>query len=277
MIQHYNIGLLFPETDDEILALESVDEIRGIVKEICRIKSLMRVNHISYTLYYNNENLKAFAEKAQILDHAEYLANSLDQLRKIMDKRSCNIANIKGVFRTDCYYGEWRIQDENKVVGAPKLFKVLSECVENKDTKTYILSLSVEDTIGRDIVPIIIDAQHKENLPRLVKLQYCHPASTFIEILDADIDKRSFSLRNVTKFLRTNYTYWPTHQRIYQNIDTNDYWYYDFYHREYKKHYEVFNSVDYKHVGEADMEGNMIPDTKDKDKSIKKYIVGQNR
>ena len=275
-MRHFNIGLLFPQTDDEILAIESVEVVHSIVKEIKHIKSLMHDNSMSYTLYYNNENLKAFAKKTQILDNAEYLANSLEQLRKILDKCSRDIAYIKGEFQADCYYGEWRINGVDRVVEAPKLYKILSEREGNEDTKTYILSLLVEDSVERDFVPIIIDAQHKDNLPRLVKIQYCHPASTFIEILDAEIDKRSFSLRDQAKFLRTNYTYRPSHQRIYQNLVTKDYWYYDFYHRENKKHYEVFNSTDYKHVGEADMEGNMIPGTKENDKSIKKYIIGNN-
>jgi hypothetical protein len=43
-------------------------------------------------------------------------------------------------------------------------------------------------------------------------------------------------------------------QSIYVETATRNYWYYDYFHRENKKHYEVFNQEGI-HLGEANING----------------------
>ena len=75
-----------------------------------------------------------------------------------------------------------------------------------------------------------------------------------------------------------NINFEPTHyrwikQRIYRRLEDGNYWYFDFFHRENNIHYEVFNA-DGDHVGEADGNGNMIPDSVDNRKSISDILHG---
>ena len=63
-------------------------------------------------------------------------------------------------------------------------------------------------------------------------------------------------------------------QRIYQRIEDGNYWYFDFYHRENKIHYEVFD-VAGSHLGEANAEGALVDGKADAKKSISKILHGK--
>ena len=80
--------------------------------------------------------------------------------------------------------------------------------------------------------------------------------------------KKKFSLEDRALFQRTNSIYTPTKQRVYREIRTGNYWYFDAYH---KNHYEVFDAND-NHLGEASMDGIIDYSKADKSRSIKSLI-----
>lgn len=95
-----------------------------------------------------------------------------------------------------------------------------------------------------------------------------------IELCCAD-DKSTFEnycptiIEDAEAFLKTD-SFRPTARvikgaRMYRNVRTNQYWYLDTFH---KTHFEVFDAQE-KHLGEADLNGILIPNTADKTKNGK--------
>ncbi len=80
--------------------------------------------------------------------------------------------------------------------------------------------------------------------------------------------EKKFSLEDKSRFQRTNSIYAPTKQRVYREIKTCRYWYFDACH---KNHYEVFDEND-NHLGEASMEGVIDSSKADPSRSIRSLI-----
>lgn len=78
-----------------------------------------------------------------------------------------------------------------------------------------------------------------------------------------------FTLENNSKFYKTKFFY--GNQSIYLELSTGYYWYYDFFHRENKQHYEVFDKLG-NHIGEASMSGDLNRSLADSNKTIKDII-----
>ena len=271
-MKEYHIGLLFPETPDEILEFDEECKVRDICNWMQSIKSDLRRTKANYTFYYDSANLKEFAKQVSGLhDDSAYLDNALAQLREMIGRDAIDVDNRKDLYATDCEYRRWRLENYDSGEVHP-LLKVMAERKRHKHAETIILSFMMSDSYMREIIPIIKDAWQIASLPLLSNLPYYHPAPSFLDELDADFDQRPFVLSDKTLFDRTNFTYWPSNQRIYQKKATLDYWYYDFCHRENKQHYEVFSSTTYKLVGEADLDGNVDYSKADDNKSIKKYV-----
>ena len=273
-MKEYHIGLLFPETQEEILEFDEESKIRDICNWMHMVKSDLRRTKANYTCYYDSTNLKEFADQIKELYKSLYLDNAIVQLREMIGRNAVDVNNNRDLYSSDCIYRRWRLEncDSQEI---HSVLKVMAEKNRSKKAETIILSFLMSDSYGRSFVPVIKDAWHIASLPLLSNIPYYHPAPSFLEELDADFDQRPFVLSDKTLFDRTNYTYWPSNQRIYQNKETHDYWYYDFFHRENKEHYEVFSSTTYKLLGEANMNGEVDYSKADDNKSIEKYITGK--
>ncbi len=81
-----------------------------------------------------------------------------------------------------------------------------------------------------------------------------------------------FSLIGNREFERTNYRW--VHQTMFKKTSDNSYWYFDYFHRDNKIHYEVFNE-DGDHLGEASAAGVLQPGTADRNKSIADILHGK--
>ena len=117
---------------------------------------------------------------------------------------------------------------------------------------------------SRSFLPVFKDALHKTDLPVFAQID---------QVFDlADLDywlarnPAVFDLRDPERFERTNYVWGASKERIYRELKTGHHWYFDRFHRDNKVHYEVFDSDGKKHLGEADANGNLIPNTAGKDK-----------
>ncbi len=265
-MEHIDVFLLFPETEDEILELgEETQAYSKIVNDLTELKELLK--GLKYRLYYDSDNLKNFIKKAQELSDKKYLDNIGQQIRVTLDKRTTDVHVTPNAI-SDCQYYKW---DANNPIlckntsiipsSAEKLFHSL------EDSEVVIVSFIKEDSHHRDIMPVIKDARHI--LPEFCCVRYFNPVNTFAEWLYCQIKNKPFCLQNLTRFERTSYIY--EKQRIYQEKGTAHYWYYDYFHKDNKEHYEVFDKQGL-HLAEADINGNLDLSKKDNNKSIQGII-----
>lgn len=75
--------------------------------------------------------------------------------------------------------------------------------------------------------------------------------------------KSRVSLKDKSRFRGTSFV--RIKQRIFVEIATGRYWYFDYYHKDNKRHYEVFNAGGM-HDGEATELGVLIQDQQTKTK-----------
>ena len=262
-MEKLNIFLKFPESADEILALgDDIDKYHSIVKDLALVKQLM---DNEYHFYYDAENISTFCKNATLLIQEKYLGNIKKQLQSLLNKRATNIVE-QPLFQSDCCYFQW-----NGSTTCLSQDHILSSATEKhiaeKGQKTIVISFLCEDPWNRGILPMIKDAPHHPELPILSNIPYFNPIGTFVEWNKVRTENRTISLSDVAKFERTEKIWERTGQRIYRERKTKRYWYYDFFHKDNKEHYEVFDCFG-EHLGEANTNGYLDTSKKDSSKSI---------
>jgi hypothetical protein len=85
----------------------------------------------------------------------------------------------------------------------------------------------------------------------------------------SSLDSLDFSLYDKRRFQKTQLKW--IKQSIFKEFTTNYYWYFDFFHKDNKRHYEVFDSLG-DHIGEANEQGFIQQGTSDIRKSIRHLI-----
>jgi hypothetical protein len=264
-MEQLNIFLLFPESDDEILAMgDDCSRYLDIPKQLSLIKAIVKKHN--HRFFYDSKNVTKFCAKAVDLCENTYLDNIRNQLLSLLNKNATDTVKLP-LFKSDCSYYQWNELDASVCLRKDGLIKSAFECGE----KTIVLSFLYQDSWHRSVLPIIKDASHYQGLPMLINIPYFNPIGTFIEWYNAHLSNRPFQLSDVIRFERTNKVWHPSKQRIYKERETARYWYYDFFHRENKEHYEVFDS-DGNHIGEANCNGIVDESKKDGNKSISSIL-----
>lgn len=265
-MKHLNIFLLFPDTDDEIITLcSSPANITAVAKEIRNVKELAKKETDSFDWFYDAKNLEQFESKSKSLTDGVYLDKPVTQIRTFFGKQAINICCAK-IHKSDCQYFWWNIASCT-AEEAYMVIKCAFEKMGEKEATTVVFSLTGGDRFRRDIIPVIKDAPHYEECPVFYSLPVFETYEGLVEWFHHQSISDSISLRDVKRFKRTNLIYRAGKQRIYQELKTNYYWYFDYFHRENKMHYEVFDSFK-KHLGEADMKGQIDRTRQDPQKTI---------
>lgn len=264
-----NIFLLFPQTDDEILAFDEEKLCDEIPKQLSYVRNVLKHSQVNYKLLYNSKDIEFFCNQAENICSGKYLGKIKTQILTLLNKKAIDL-NTRKYYKTDCSYNKW-VDNSVKLVENTIFSSATESFLENKDEKTVILSLLNNDIWDRDIMPIIKDAKHYDNLPILCNIPYFNPVHTFVEWYNTNISNHSFSLLNVSKFEKTNKIYPSSKQRIYLERETNRYWYYDYFHKDNKEHYEVFDREG-NHIGEANRDGSIDCSKCDNTKSIKNLL-----
>lgn len=267
-MERLNIFLLFPELDEEILSLgENKDLYEDIPKQLTLIRKLIK--NTDYQFFYDANNVSAFCKKALLLTSGEHYLGKLNtQILAMLDKRATMVVNVSlPDYAHGCYQwdsGSASVESRNN-----HLFEYATEkFIEREGENTIIISLLYEDPWERGIMPMLKDAPNSPELPLLLRIPYFSPINTFIEWYRSKESNRTFSLHDMNRFERTTYIRKESKQRIYLEKGSSHYWYYDYYHKDNKEHYEVFDSCG-NHIGEADMNGNLDESKRDNKKSIK--------
>ena len=114
-----------------------------------------------------------------------------------------------------------------------------------------------------DQLVLFQDARHRDDYPQKFILVKCF--STY-DALIAHLRKQGafrFNLEDANKFKRCQ-NFLVQGAKVYQELSTGRYWYLDNLH---KNHYEVFSSTK-RHLGEADLDGNLDVSKADSSKHL---------
>ena len=85
-----NVFLLFPETDDEIIALgDQAENYEQISKNLNLFKNCIN-NKVEYHLFYDSDNLQSFKNKANEL--GKELSNCINNVRVLLGNKTTNIS-----------------------------------------------------------------------------------------------------------------------------------------------------------------------------------------
>lgn len=266
---------LFPDTDEDFIRLgENPQTYRDLIRTIAIIKEQLK-NHKPFELCYDSENVKAFISKVKSLMEQSYWSKWEYQLHTLFGNHTRNI-QTNSLKNKACLYVHWNI-----ALGFAYAGEIIAEATEAKlhegTDKTIVVSIAEAYTNNRDAIHIIKDTAPRNNsdtpdndLPVLVTIPMVHHEIAFSYWLNT-LATPDFSLSDKTKFQRTNFVYGK--QRIYQALDTDYYWYYDFFHDTNKKHFEVYDAQG-KHLGEANMNGKLDRTKADATKRITDIISG---
>lgn len=169
----------------------------------------------------------------------------------------------------ECQYYKWSI-DGNIIIAHP----IISECAElssNVDQKVQlVICYSASDFYNTDghSIQLVKDSLHLTNRPNILSLTICQEAAQIINGCQLHLSL-SFDLSSNPKYVDTGHR-WGI-EKIFRNTDENTLWYFDFFHRDNRVHFEVFDRNGL-HLGEADADGNLLPGTKDNNKRLKKHL-----
>ena len=155
-----------------------------------------------------------------------------------------------------CY--DWNINECSVIPQMDGVEHLVSRCVS--DGADFVC-IDNRNHPGNQMV-LFQDAVHLEDYPnQFIKIP-CF--SSFKDLISYAFEHSyfSFSLATDTNFERTKYV--EHGEPVYREKRTNYYWYWDNFHNY---HYEVFDSKG-KHLGEANLDGELDTSKKDKPKTI---------
>lgn len=264
-----SLYIIFPDSDEDFISLgDDILAYMAIPKQLLEIKETFPKNTF-YTLFYSASNIHSFCNKADIICGGKYLEQINSQIKNLIGNHSCNVdVTIRPKVN---YYYRWNLDNpSNNTYENSNLIISATQTYGNSTTKVAIVSFK-ESEWNRDVLPIITDAKHIKELPIISNIPYFYPYYSFIEWYKENSNNRTFSLLNVDEFERTNYLH--DKMRIYRNLSSGDYWYYDYFHKDNKEHFEVFDATGH-HKGEANINGVIDTTKRDSSKSIAKVING---
>lgn len=188
-----------------------------------------------------------------------------EELKKSEEKYRRIIVNWKDIRYVDencaidnnLSYFEWDTQSGI----ASRLFCGLRWVIARNEQTEFCVVTSRE--VAHNCLIMFKDAPHKEELPDIfIKIKCFNKYPQIFEYCRKN-DAFKFSLDNNSNFIKASGIDSVQGATVYKDIKTNNFWYLDMLH---KNHYEVFDPTGKKHLGEADMEGNVDKNKKDRNK-----------
>ena len=248
--------ILLPENPEPLLE----EEGKELVRQISKAKKLFNENHFS--LFYDPENFKRFSQ--QLENWGEYLEAQLFNLRRSISKTAISISQNPAIDFNASYF-KWNLFDGGHGEIAKLEYPVYQYAVEvSRDQKVSIIivfspgSYSTEEKlIGYK------DSKLDSELPDRFSHIDVFNSSELLATWFDEIYSPKFSLEDTDRFDPTSKDVQGA--RVYKEKEQVRYWYLDNFH---KSHYEVFNSIG-DHLGEANIDGQLDPTKKDKNKKYK--------
>lgn len=261
-----SLFILLPEGDVVLDIPQTKEALSSLFEPLLHVKEYAKANGISLRIFFDQENIIRFkADAGQLLDNGTYLDKPVAILRSFVGNHSSDV-NKKPLLDAECCYIRW---DTITCTTDADVALVVKSAFESPDAPC-VLTLSPATPTDYYKVTLIKDRAYREGLPELKDIPLFFSAEGCIEWLSSLLEGH-FSLIGNNAFIPTTY-HW-NNQRIFEKEVDGTYWYFDFYHRENKIHYEVFNHEG-GHLGEATEEGLLLPGTVDNNKTIRHILHG---
>lgn len=261
-----SLFILLPEGNAVLDVPQTKEALCSLFAPLMRVKEYAREKGISLRIFFDLENIIRFkADVGAVVDDGTSLDKPVSILRSFVANHSTDV-NKKQLLDAECSYIRWDTVTCTADADAPLIVKSAFE----SPGAPCVLSLSPKTPTDYYKVTIIKDRAYRDGLPELKDIPLFFSADECIEWLSSLLEGH-FSLIGNKAFIPTSY-HW-NNQRIFEKIEDGSYWYFDFFHRENKIHYEIFNHEgDY--VGEASEDGQPIGGTADNNKSIRHILHG---
>lgn len=261
-----SLFIMLPEGNAVLDIPLTKEELCSLFAPLMRIKEYSREKGINLRIFFDLENIIRFKTDAgDVLDDGTSLDKPVSILRNFISSNSTDV-NKNQLLDAECRYIRWDTVTCTTDADAPLIVKSAFE----SPGAPCVLSLSPMTPTDYYKVTLIKDRAYREDLPELKNIPLFFKADECIEWLSSLIEGH-FSLIGNNAILPTSY-HW-NNQRIFEKVDDGTYWYFDFYHRQNKIHYEVFNH-DGEHLGEANEDGRLVNGTADNNKSISHILHG---
>jgi hypothetical protein len=196
-----------------------------------------------------------------------YLARIGKQLQTIIANNSADV-NMPQQRNVQCVYANW----SNDLLITASSFVIAesseSKIVEKENEKTVCICLGNSLNTANEELYVIKDNQKANCRPVLIPIPLANSEIGFLRWITT-LSEDIFILKNREDFEPLQ-KFWRQ-ERIYRQKVTGYHWYFDFFHKENKIHYEVFDKLGF-HVGEADIDGVIISGTQDKRKAINNIL-----
>lgn len=254
--------LLFPECDNE--SMNSIEKIDEIVKMLIKIKKFCRLYHLNSLFLYDSDALDYFENVADLLDRKDKMQN----IRNVLDRNAINVKNQTRK-ESDVYYVRYDTKSLCTDIQTP----LIIQNIPGNECDKCLVSFVENVPTDYGYVHVIRDAVHRYDLPKIETVRLFHSTSDIVEWLKT-FDNGSLLISESLDYTRTSYRW--NNQCIYRKNDNNTYWYFDYFHKDNKPHYEVFDSNG-TWLGEADaINGNpVIPSNTNQNKSISHILHGK--
>lgn len=256
--------LYLPETDAAFEMLHgNLDSYNEIINQLYAIKYKLK-KHKDYSICYDSANVNNFLNVAHGFIQAPYLSGIKGQLQHILKYVGKDV-NLPVMRNHQNVYANWIITVS--VIHSPFVIAESAESsiADNADETTICLCLGNSLNTERDEIHIIKDLINETSLPALIPVKAVSSDVGFIRWITT-LSPGVFKLSGNNDFEPLS-KFWKK-ERIYKHKQTGEHWYFDFFHKGNKIHYEVFNATGATHLGEADINGNLIAGTNDENKKI---------
>lgn len=261
-----SLYILLPEGND-VLSLELTKEKLGeMMSPLITVREFARKQGINLRVFFDSDNIARFKNDAGgIVDDGSYMDKPTNMLRNFVSTYS---TDVKGGSQLDVSYNYIR-WDTVTCTADPDAPIVLKSAFESPGAPC-VLSLGTGLPTDYYQVSIIKDSTYKDNTPVLKNVPLFFSAEECIEWLSSLLDNH-FSLIGNAAFERTSMRW--RKQRLFKNKEDGSYWYFDYFHKDNKIHYEVFDA-DGQNLGEASQDGQIIQGTAKSGRSISKILHG---
>lgn len=261
-----SLFVLLPEGDAVLGIPQTKEALCSLFVPLLRVKEYARAKGISLRIFFDKENIIRFkADAGDVLEDGTSLDKPVSVLRSFVSSNSTDV-NKKQLLDVECSYIRWDTVTCTIDADVPLVVKSAFE----SPGAPCVLSLSPVTPTDYYKVTLIKDRAYCEGLPKLKDIPLFFSGDECIEWLSSLLAGH-FSLVGNNAYVPTTY-HW-NNQRIFEKVSDGSFWYFDYFHRENKIHYEVFNHQG-DHLGEASQDGQLMDDTADGNKTIRNILHG---